>query len=182
MRRVTQQKLVEVDERGVIKKGSSGDCYPACIASIFEIPLDQAPGQRGSTQEVWDWLALNFPGVSVVARSWIEPRDEPDRHEGYWIATVVSSRFREPDCQYCSVEREESDPGYFWRRDECPACEGTGEARGLHTVVMEGSKRVWDPHPKADWDTPLRFVGEDYFIVTDPARITARLVPQPLAR
>lgn len=184
MRRVSQRQIVDVDESGVMKPGSEGDCFPACVASIFEIPLEQAPGRRGNTQEVWDWLALNFPGVGVVARSWQVPRDEPEWHQGYWIATVLSARFREPDCGHCTPDRRRKsrpDVGFF-RRDECPVCDGTGHAVGLHAVVMEGRRRVWDPHPQADWDAPLRFMGEDFFVVTDPSRLTARGVPQPIAR
>lgn len=181
MRRVQQRRLIEVDERGVRKPESSGDCYPACIASIFEIPLGMAPGMSGNTQAVHEWLALNFPGIGIVSRHWDEPK-EPYYRAGFWIATIISSRFREPDCHRCTTDRRrKSSPPYWYRRDECPSCEGTGEALGLHAVVMENAKRVWDPHPQADWAAPLRIVGEDYFVVTDPARLSARAVPQPLA-
>lgn len=183
MRGVQQTEMVDVDERGIIKPGAGGDCYPACIASIFELPLSQVPGRRGNRQEVFDWLALNFPGVGVISRHWTVPRDEPDFHQGYWIATVISRRFRMADCQSCIADRRrKSNPPYFWRREECPACEGTGEELGLHAVVMEGRQRVWDPHPKADRDAPLQFRGEDVFVVTDPARLTPRVLPQPFKR
>jgi hypothetical protein len=68
VRRVSQKRLVQVDENGVRLEKSTGDCYPACIASIFEIPLRDAPGRNGSSQEVWDWLARNYPGVGMVVR------------------------------------------------------------------------------------------------------------------
>lgn len=177
MRRVSQQQLVDVDEQGVRRPESVGDCFPACVASIFEIPLDLAPGMGGNSQAVWDWLALNFPGIGMVVRDWDEPR-EPYHRAGYWIATVVSSRFREPNCDRCTPDRRrKSDPPYVWRRDECPFCQGTGHGRGLHAIVMENAQRVWDPHPKADWDATPQIVGETYFVVTDPARLAARSLP-----
>jgi hypothetical protein len=183
MRRITQQKLVEVDEHGVRLPDSSGDCYPACIASVFEIPLDQAPGMHGNTQHVHDWLALNFPGIGIVSRSWTEPK-APYYRAGFWIATVISSRFREPDCHHCTTDRRrKSKPEWgFYRRDECPICDGTGHARGLHAIVMEHARRIWDPHPHADWDSEPRIVGEDFFVVTDPTRLVARALPTPLVK
>ena len=182
MRRVSQQRLVDVDEHAVRLPHSSGDCFPACIASLFEIPLDQAPGMGGNTQDLHDWLALNFPGISVVSRDWLEPK-APYFRPGYWIATVISSRFREPDCHHCTTDRRrKSKPPWFWRRAECPYCEGSGHCRGLHAIVMEHARRVWDPHPKADWDNEPRIVGETFFVVTDPARLTARTQPTPTRR
>ncbi len=176
MRRVSQQQLVVTDERGVRTRDSSGDCFPACIASIFELPLKAVPGSGGNVTAVYEWLALNYPGIGVVSRSWPEPR-EPEYRQGYWIATVISSRFREPDCGYCASHVEESKPPFHWRRDECPCCGGSGEAPGLHAIVMEHAKRVWDPHPDADWDSEPAFVGETHFVVTDPARLSPRLLP-----
>lgn len=177
MRRVSQQKLLELDEHGRRVDGSSGDCYPACIASIFEIPLDQAPGANGNSQEVWDWLALNFAGIGIDVRVWDEPRDHV-HHSGFWIATIVSPRFKD-HCYSCHPDRETSDPPWY-RRDECPRCDGTGWAPGLHAVVMENGKRVWDPHPEVDWDAPIEIIGETVFTVTDPARLAARVLPAPL--
>ena len=63
------------------------------------------------------------------------------------------------------------------RAESSPTGDGTGEPPGLHAIVMENAKRVWDPHPKADWDSELRIVGETLFVVTDPARLTARVLP-----
>lgn len=174
--------LVEIDENGLRKPDSSGDCYPACIASIFEIPLELAPGMNGNSQKVWDWLALNYPGIGMTVRDWHEPRDHV-RNDGFWIATVISPRFREPDCHHCTTDRRrKSKPEHgFYRRDECVDCGGTGHGRGFHAVVMEYGRLAWDPHPKADWDTPLQIVGETLFTVTDPARLAVRTIPRALA-
>lgn len=180
MRRVSQQTLVQVDDDGIrIPDTPPGDCYQACVASIFELPLPLAPGYGGNSQSIWDWLALNYPGIGMVARSWVEPKD-PEYRQGYWIATIISDRFREPDCGHCRPENDKSEPPFYWTREECPHCEGGGHQRGLHAVVMENRVRVWDPHPEADWDAPLRIVGETFFVVTDPARLSARTVPLEL--
>ena len=179
MRRVTQTQLVHVDADGVMLKDSPpGNCFPACVASIFELPIDQAPGTRGNTQHVRDWLALNFPGIGLVSRDWNEPRDHV-YNGGYWIATVLSTRFREPDCHHCTTDRRrKSKPEWdFWRRDECPRCEGTGHPIGLHAIVMEHANRAWDPHPEADWDSEPQIMGETVFTVEDPSRLAARVIP-----
>lgn len=181
MRRVTQTETVKVDADGVILPGSSGNCFPACVASIFEVPLKDAPGAHGNVQKVRDWLALNFPGIGLVARDWTEPRDWV-HHGGYWIATVVSSRFRERDCHHCTTDRRRrSRPEHgFYRREECPYCGGSGHSRGLHAIVMEHARRVWDPHPEADWYSEPQIVGEVFFTVEDPAKLAARVLPRRL--
>lgn len=177
MRRVGQQRLVEIDEAGIRVPESQGDCYPACIASIFELPLELAPGYGGDSQAVWDWLARNYPGIGMVVRDWPEPREAP-HHTGFWIATVVSTRFRERDCGWCHPARETSDPPRFYRQDECPRCGGTGHGPGLHAIVMENTSPVWDPHPEAHGlADEYACVGETYFTVTDPARLAARSMP-----
>jgi hypothetical protein len=175
VRRVSQKRLVEVDEHGIRVEGSAGDCFPACIASIFELPLELAPGMGGNTQALYDWLALNYSGIGCASRSWLEPKQT--LNNGFWIATVISPRFREPVCHNCSPERAASEPPFFWRRDECPYCDATGHQRGLHAVVMEHGRLAWDPHPQADYSEP-QVVGETVFVVTDPARLPARTIPR----
>lgn len=177
MRRVSQRQTATVVDGIRVPDSPPGDCLPACIASIFELDLDDAPGLGGRNQQIWDWLALNYPGIGMAARDWLEPRKDV-HHKGFWIATTVSPRYRESVCHYCNAVRAESEPPYFWRRDECPHCNGTGQQRGLHAVVMEHGKLAWDPHPQATWPDELPIVGETYFTVTDPSRLTARVLPQ----
>lgn len=183
MRRVTQSVTVDIDERGIRVEGTQGDCYVACIASVFELPLEGCPGLGGNSQQVWNWLAANYPGVGMIVRDWTVPRDEPDRHEGFWIAHVLSPRFREPDCHHCTPDRRRrSRPPHFWRRDECPACDGTGHSHGVHAIVMEHWRPVWDPHPHvAGLLDSYKYVGETVFVVTDPARLQPRTLPSPSA-
>jgi hypothetical protein len=175
MRRVSQRFKVDVDERGVRKKGSFGDCVPACLASIFELPIETF-GDRDPGQKLYDFLACNYAGITHVTR-YFKPTPDPPHHPGFWIAGVLSARFKE-ECHNCSPERETSEPQWdFWRRDECPWCDGTGLAAGWHAVVMENRQRVWDPHPDVDWNAPVTYVSETVFVVGDPSKLQARTMP-----
>lgn len=176
MRRVTQKTKVEVDERGVRLPGSHGDCVPACLASVFELPIEVF-GDRDDSQRLYEFLALNYPGVSVRVRYLPFRTEEVPYNWGFWLAGIESSRFK-VDCTHCKADQEASVPEHdFWRRDECRWCEGSGLKPGWHMIVMENRQRVWDPHPDADWDAPLSFVSETVFVVADPARLLARTVP-----
>lgn len=177
MRLVTQRHSAEVDADGlVVEGGQRGDCVAACLASIFELPIDVFP-PTDDRQWLWRWLAVYYPGVSFVHKQYGRPTEQAPGHTGLHLAGIVSSRFRER-CTDCNEEIEESTP-FFFRRDECPWCGGSGIRPGHHSVVMKGSHREWDPHPDADWDAPLTYVSETLFIVTDVARLAPRMVPAP---
>lgn len=177
MIRISQRYSAEVDENGLVFEGSQrGDCVAACLASIFEMPIDTFP-EHDDTQWLWRWLAVYFPGVDLQHKHFGRPTDEAPYHRGFWLATIESSRFKE-HCTDCSVDLAES-TSFFWKRDECPWCRGTGIRPGFHCVVMENRDRVWDPHPGVDWDAPLSFAGEKTFHVKDVARLTPRVMPAP---
>jgi hypothetical protein len=65
-----------------------GDCWPACLASILEVPIDEVLIPHSDTPESHWWdesqQALEPHGFEVVVTSWVcWPR-------GYWIASVPS--------------------------------------------------------------------------------------------
>lgn len=72
-----------------------GDCYAACIASIFEIPLESVPKPNGIDDDFWpiyhEWFAKYNARVISVARGDFIPPD------AYLVGTVKSPRFKDTD-------------------------------------------------------------------------------------
>jgi hypothetical protein len=132
--------------------GVHGDCLRACVASVFELPIEDVPHFVAED----DWYN-HF-------RRWIESRgfvlgnafhtldeDDPTKLNGHpsegihWIASVYSPR----------LVHEDGKPGQ-------------------HVVVMCGGEMVWDPHPQREMGH-LGFVGIGYsFVAPDPARLELR--------
>lgn len=165
-------------------KDYRGNCYAACIASILEVPLDSLPELHGREDAALNpWLALHFPGVTVVSTSIIpQPGGQwnpPALGMGYWIACVESPRFREP-CNMHVAEGGTPHPPFWYDLDQCPHCGGSGERPGFHAIVARGRDVVHDPHPDVTgygWDYNGLLCGGTWFVVTDPSRLIARLVP-----
>jgi len=130
----------------ITTKEEGGNCFAACLASIFELPLDEVPnaaliwrlddedaGARGH-KLIDDWLA-----EVGLAKAGLDVGDCHDwRPEGNWIGSYDSPRL----------------PGE------------------THAVVCRGYDGVaWDPHPNAAADpvgeSTLRFVY--WLYVLDPA-------------
>jgi hypothetical protein len=154
--------------------GKRGNCVAACVASIFERPLDELEGQGigpgCSARELMEWTRQHAAGLCVVntdhSRNFriVENEGKPDERWAYdlptddeipdvflggcyWIATVVSPR------------------GVLQH----------GPYRGspvLHAVVMRGHALVWDPHPQRYMGVG-QLVGRTYWLAADPARCTA---------
>lgn len=182
MRPVTQT-------HGYVDDAHRGNCVAACIASIFELPLTAVPRKDDSTK-LHAWLCRRYPGVTVLKRLWQEPhpeypyefvpvfKDEPPFNLGYWIATVESPRFTTacPRCEgsgeavvYLDEWREGIQPEERDRRFvACFVCAGTGRVRGLHAVVMRGTRLEWDPSPQREMGIG-RYHGETLFMVENPA-------------
>lgn len=140
-----------------------GDCLRACVASIFELTLDEVPHfveimyqrqARHDTEKEWgqsSWGMLNSWawsfGVGVNEfiyqfqgrRMWTA---EPlHYHPGYWIASVDS-------------------------RDPSTAQMGSNFA---HAVVMNGPEVKHDPNPDSRAvNEPYRFRGEIWFELAHP--------------
>lgn len=173
--------------RGYENDSFRGNCFPACIASIFELPLPAVP--RYDTQHVYNWLRRRYPGIGMKRIVYFKPhpkypfeyvdiaKAKPPDHPGYWIATVESPRFTTL-CHRCFGKKRIKvylkDDGHLpekervSRRERCFACKGKGREIGLHAVVMQGNKLAWDPSPKRDMGIG-RFRGETLFYVNDPS-------------
>lgn len=138
-----------------------GNCFAACVASIFERPL-------ADFYDVYDyqglcrWIKAAYPGVG--ARSRWHATDDPDRRgtQDDWIDPVPLG----------SVVPDSSVPGaLLWiATAKSPRIGKTAYGPGLHCVVMRGAEMVWDPHPHRE-----QGVGNQYamtwFEVVDPGRL-----------
>jgi hypothetical protein len=94
-----------------------GNCFQACLASIFEIPIEEVPdwNRNGETRwlDLYDkWLAERGLAMTLVGVGGNPYREYPKDYYVYWIGGFESLRFK-----------------------------------GLHAVVMKNYQIEWDPHP-----------------------------------
>lgn len=85
--------MLPVDQ--TIFDNQKGNCYAACIASIFEIPLESVPTPNGVAEDFWPtynyWFEKGNARTTTLTRGdWIPP-------EAYLIGTVKSPRFEGTD-------------------------------------------------------------------------------------
>lgn len=128
------------------KFGLGGNCMVACLASIFEVPIDvipDAPFEEGLRESViwqrkWDgWQAwLRRFGLAMV-----ELNGDAWKLPGFTILGVISKRPHPKD----------------------PA------KNLLHTVVARDGEIVWDPHPERAAGVGDR-LDCTAFVALDPSR------------
>ena len=129
-----------------VEQRSGFDCMTACLASIFEVPYEEAPQLAqalGVPKPDWlktyfDWCASRgfYPQDFYVEG---EPKAEcPWAYRGYWIAGVRSPRWN-----------------------------------GQHAVVMHDREIAWDPYP-GDPVPHRGFVNGEIFLPLDVARFELR--------
>lgn len=132
-----------------------GDCFRACVASIFELPLDAVP-HFGATDPPSGWFTavqewLRPMGLVLDQRSHKEPSDSPKFWPpGWWIASVESENF--PGSTHAVVMH-----GYY----DQPLGED------WHIRVAHDPS----PHPRR---TPYVFRGAYWFVARDPALVVSR--------
>jgi hypothetical protein len=202
--------VIPVEQRDLtdLERGRVGDCWPCCIASILELEYGAVPNffQRehdGESESGWNECMrfLRLFGFTLWRFGIWGPQGETPRLKfgrdeiayhlmppGYWMASVLSPRVREPcgACGATGVTQPDTRP-CLGGGDElcggecgipscpvalrlpCASCEGNGWQRGLHTVVMRGTTLVWDPHPQRDMGHH-GFVEAEFMIPTDPPR------------
>jgi hypothetical protein len=132
-----------------------GDCERACIASIFELPLDAVP--HFGAEPNWFLVLQRWLrpfGLVMESELW-GPSESPvpAGHRwpsGWWIATVDSENFA--NTTHAVVMR-----GYYT----------TAGSDAMHEVA-------WDPSPRPR-RTPYVFRGARWFAALDPA-VIARAV------
>lgn len=85
--------MIPVDQ--TIFDNKRGNCYAACIASIFELSLEFVPSPNGNDDDFWpiyhSWFEKGNARVVTLTRGeWVPP-------ESYLIGTVKSPRFENTD-------------------------------------------------------------------------------------
>lgn len=125
-----------------------GDCIRACVASIFELPIEQVPHFAAAEGNAWPRALARWLKPFHLAADRDDYREQPSRdwprrmYDGWWIASVVSENI-----------------------------EGA-----THAVVMHEDKVVHDPSPFPR-RTPYVFVGATWFCALDPALIARAVRP-----
>jgi hypothetical protein len=84
------------------EKGPRGNCYSACLASLFELTLDEVPnffdGVDGydTTSQWWGsvrkWLAEKGFGIISISLSLPNGYEWLENYEGYFIVCGMSNR------------------------------------------------------------------------------------------
>lgn len=104
-----------------------GNCFQACVASIFDPPLDDVPyfldgaaGDSQWTQEQWN-AVRSFAEANHTRASWLDPEDEADKAE---------------------IEKLEQSGLYYIATGQSP-----NHPQFHHCVVMRGGQYVHDPLP-----------------------------------
>jgi hypothetical protein len=177
----TEQRVMAIfDESG--DNVQRGDCLTACVASIFELPIDQVPFFVES-ESWWDDYQAFFceRGFQVGEVRISVDDDDPTKLTGhptdgiYWIATVKSPRGK-ARCSVCEGTKSTTDQwdsereeyAHFDEPQACSYCGASGLVPSLHCVVMCGGELVWDPHPRRDMGH-LGWVSGEWLIARDPA-------------
>ena len=130
----------------------NGDCFRACVASIFELPLEAVPNFIDPSPIGW-WIRL---------QTWLRPMGLAADHEdhppdavparitvGWWIASVASENL--PGERHAVVMH---------------GTETAGPDDNLLDVAHDPS-----PHPRR---TPYVFLGATWLVAADPAAIARR--------
>lgn len=168
-----------------------GNCLSACIASIFEVSIEDAESAAEYASNTREWVEARFPGVSIAERELGKrPRDraeiltdyqswpsEAPYHNGFWIGTFWSPRILDRPMYGCGCPWDEQD-NFVGANPDCRWCAGEPLRRymgvdwGMHAVVMKGGKVAWDPHSLSRERKEYNYWrAEMTIVVTDPSKL-----------
>jgi hypothetical protein len=148
--------------------GGGGNCVAACIASIFELPLEvvypEVPN-GGGWHAVCDWTTAHAPMLSPQSRQFFVPMEPVP---GYYVDHPAPMPLDK-------VEPPVWPRSYWIAYVESPraAAAGTLDHYGRptqHAVVMLGHMLAWDPHPQREMGVGLAR-GMLWWAVKDHAAI-----------
>jgi len=133
-----------------VDQRKSDDCYAACLASILEVPYEEVPDLSG-------YGVSHDPngGWVKVIRDWLG---------GYGLAVIQFEHTTDTVL-----------PGWQVMIGKSPHCGWN------HAVVAYEGEMVHDPHKSRAGVLPLYENGNvafEYFIVIDPAKYAAAMVPK----
>lgn len=132
---VTQTKVVVNDSQGnmIVR----GNCYPAVIASLLELPIQDVP----NIEVLYEMQTI----------SWKEVLDGFLAHFGY---KIVENGYLKHFSTMSDIQEEYKDRYYMVTG---PSVRGVN-----HIVIYQNGKMVFDPHP-----TREGIVREDYFEILE---------------
>jgi hypothetical protein len=133
-----------------------GNCLAACVASIFEVPLDDL-ALIYDNRTLGFWLRGAQPALTY-------------RHQDHgrlgedlvWRAAPVALGSVMPDVSTLRA---------LWIATvKSPRIEATEDNIGLHAVVMRGREVAWDPHPARSDGVGAQY-AMTWFELIDPGRL-----------
>lgn len=120
-----------------------GNCVAACLASIFELDIDDVDIQPApSANDLLEWTKRNYPDLSCIIQDFGENYQEVE--DGLWRYDFPEEKFDPPP---------EHDSYWLLGAKSPRIVIESGPYRGmpgLHCVVMKDDQIVWDPHPDSD--------------------------------
>lgn len=133
-----------------------GNCYAACIASIFELPLSAVPDPRWPPSVPWEgaWEEGATEEQKLVIQRIASEWDQWRAARGLAAFTLAADGWIPPGYAVGAVTNLKGQP---------------------HAVVVKDGQIVWDPSPAADsYQQPLQRLT--YFVLADPSivRLAAR--------
>lgn len=130
-----------------------GNCVWACIASIFEIPLESLHGERAGpcdadltkwTDRAMPHLEYRYEDCAYDYELVPGPSTEKHPHPERWTYKVPAT-FKPPPVQFWGAT--------VWSpKLKHPIDSPWYGMPGLHMVVMEGDKMIHDPNPNYTHD------------------------------
>ena len=134
-----------------------GDCLRACVASVFELPIEEVP----HFAEAPSWIA--------ALRGWLKPMGLVVENEGYNGQSLDSPRRYYSGWWIASVESENIEGATHAVVMRGMGNEYEGDDGRWYEVAHDPS-----PHPRR---TPYKFRAAYYFVALDPAVIARRAAP-----
>lgn len=131
-----------------------GNCFSACVATIFEVDLSWVPYFMGETEkEAEEWFARFEPWLATFSRTQMS-------HELYAIQAGLNGDKDEWRPQGIHILSGQSP-----RKPDDP--------NAYHSVVARGHEIIFDPHPSRDG--LLTILDTVFFVTVDPVEAQHKL-------
>jgi len=159
-----------------------GDCFKCCVASILELPYEDVPHFVAG-----EWLVAPRDSDGTVTGPparvyWMTALNDWLRSTGWALQARSTTYYKNP------LPRGPVESEFDWYDPyDAPRNWASGQGywiaavisenfeRRTHAVVMLDGAVAFDPSTKPR-RTPYQFVGETYFIATNPAICCAKII------